>query len=121
MSLQTYEPSVGLTVTDSAIKHIQSELSKTSGKKGFRLYLETSGCSGFMYETELSEGPKEGDEIYPIASGFELYVPTKDLPVLNGTVIDFITVGLNSMFQFRNPNVTGECGCGESFSVTEEA
>jgi len=25
------------------------------------------------------------------------------------------------MFEFRNPNVTGECGCGESFSVTEQA
>lgn len=121
MSLNTFDPTVGLTMTDSAIKHIQSELNKASGSKGFRLYLETSGCSGFMYETELTDGPKDGDETFPISDGIELYVPKKDLPVLNGTVIDFIKVGLNSMFQFKNPNVTGECGCGESFSVTEEA
>lgn len=121
MSLQTFDPSVGVTVTESAIQHIEKELSKASGKHGFRLYLETSGCSGFMYETELTDGPKDGDRVFPVAGGIELYVPEKDLPVLNGTEIDFIKVGLNSMFQFRNPNVTGECGCGESFSVTEEA
>lgn len=121
MSINTFDPTVAISVTESAIKHIQKELSKATGKKGFRLYLETSGCSGFMYETELTEGPKEGDRVFPVNSELDLYVPEKDLPVLNGTEIDFITVGLNSMFQFKNPNVTGECGCGESFSVTEEA
>jgi len=120
MSLHTFDPTVGVSVTENAIKHIQSELSKESDKKGFRLYLETSGCSGFMYETELTDGPKEGDQTFMITEQVALYVPEKDLPVLNGTEIDFIKVGLNSMFQFKNPNVTGECGCGESFSVTEE-
>lgn len=121
MSIETFDPTVGVTVSDAAVQHIRKELSKEADKKGFRLYLETSGCSGFMYETELTEGPKDGDQIFPITDDLDLYVPEKDLPVLNGTIIDFIKVGLNSMFQFKNPNVTGECGCGESFSVTEEA
>lgn len=121
MSIQTFDPTVGVSVSETAIKHIQSELGKAPDMKGFRLYLETSGCSGFMYETELTDGPKDGDQVFPISEGLDLYVPEKDLAVLNGTEIDFIKVGLNSMFQFKNPNVTGECGCGESFSVTEEA
>lgn len=119
MSLGIYEPVRGVTLTDNAAQHIQNELEKTSDVKGFRLYLQTSGCSGFMYETELCNAPKDGDEVFEL-NGVEVYVPRKDLPVLNGTVIDFIKVGLNSMFQFKNPNVTGECGCGESFSVTED-
>ena len=49
-----------------------------------------------------------------------IFVPNKDMPLLFGTEIDFVKVGLNSMFQFTNPNVKGECGCGESFTVTEE-
>lgn len=119
MSLETFEPVRGVSLSETAASHIRNELKKTEDMRGFRLYLETSGCSGFMYETELCEAPKDGDDVFEL-EGVQVYIPHKDLPVLNGTEIDFIKVGLNSMFQFRNPNVTGECGCGESFSVTED-
>jgi len=120
MTIATFDPSIAITVTDQAMKHIQKELSKQPSKSGFRLFLQTSGCSGFMYETALTEGPEDEDKVFLINESLSLYVPNKDLPLLNGTEVDFITVGLNSMFQFKNPNVTGECGCGESFSVTQE-
>lgn len=119
-SVESFTPEVGISVTDAAVAHIQRELAKAEGMKVFRLYLQTSGCSGFMYETELVSAPKDGDTAFEVRDDLQVCVPTKDLPLLNGTVIDFITVGLNSMFQFRNPNVTGECGCGESFTVNEE-
>lgn len=119
-SVESFTPDVGITVTDAAIAHIRKELAKAEGMSAFRLYLQTSGCSGFMYETELVASPREDDTAFEVDDNLKVYVPHKDLPLLNGTVIDFITVGLNSMFQFRNPNVTGECGCGESFTVNEE-
>ena len=121
MSLATFDPNVAITLTDTAISHITKQLKKSDDKHGLRFFLESSGCSGFMYETALCEAPEANDKVFNITDNLDLYVPTKDLPMLNGTQIDFITVGLNSMFQFKNPNVTGECGCGESFSVTEEA
>ena len=120
MTLETFDPKVEITLTDTAISHIVKELHKTPEKTGLRFFLETSGCSGFMYETALCESPEESDRVFDISNDLKLFVPNKDIPLLNGTVIDFITVGLNSMLQFNNPNVTGECGCGESFSVTEE-
>jgi len=120
MSLDTYTPELGITISDTARSHIGKALEKEPSKKGFRLFLQTSGCSGFMYETELSEGPERDDTTFHLDNGLDIYIPNKDLPLLNGTEVDFITQGLNSMFQFRNPNVTGECGCGESFSVTQE-
>lgn len=120
MSIATFEPSTSISVSDSAGKHIAKEIKKAGGNKHFRLYLQTSGCSGFMYETELVDTAKDGD-INLKQDGYDLLVAGKDLAVLAGTEIDFVTVGLNSMFQFKNPNVTGECGCGESFSVTEDA
>ena len=120
---ETFDPKqsglYGVQLSESARQHISAELAKSEDMKGFRLFLQTSGCSGFMYQTELKDEAPENDEIFQFDE-LEVYVPRKDLPVLNGTVIDFIQVGLNSMFQFRNPNVTGECGCGESFSVTED-
>lgn len=119
MSVSTFDPSLGVVVSEAAAAHIKQELSKAPEKQGFRLYLETSGCSGYMYETALAEAPADDDAAFNIDEELTVYVPKKDLPLLNGTEIDFIRVGLNSMFQFKNPNVTGECGCGESFSVTE--
>ncbi len=121
MSLATFDPKVEITLSDSAISHISKQLENVPEKKGFRLYLATSGCSGFMYETDLCAGPEADDRVFKITDSLQVFVPNKDLPMLNGTQVDFITVGLNSMFQFKNPNVTGECGCGESFSVTEES
>jgi len=44
-------------------------------------------------------------------------VDDKSLPLVDGTVIDFRRQGLNASFVFHNPNATGECGCGESFTV----
>jgi len=120
MSLATFDPKVEITLTDTAITHIQKELKKTPTNTGLRLYLETSGCSGFMYETALTKAPEADDRVFEINEQLNLFIPNKDIPVLNGTVVDFVTVGLNSMFQFKNPNTTGECGCGESFSVTKE-
>ena len=120
MTVSTFEPSQSISISESAAKHIAKEIEKAGGDKAFRLYLQTSGCSGFMYETELVEQAQEGDIRFN-EYGVQIFVPAKDLAVLNGTEIDFVSVGLNSMFQFKNPNVTGECGCGESFSVTEEA
>ena len=51
------------------------------------------------------------------AEGIRVYVDQLSVPYLTGTEIDYVTEGLNSSLKFRNPNATGECGCGESFKV----
>ena len=53
--------------------------------------------------------------------GIRLVVDRKWLPFVDGTEIDFLKVGLNAQFVFKNPNATGECGCGESFTVAPAA
>jgi len=45
-------------------------------------------------------------------------VDSDALELIDGTVVDFVIDGLNRTFRFTNPNVTGECGCGESFAVS---
>jgi iron-sulfur cluster assembly protein len=49
--------------------------------------------------------------------GIRVVVDPKSLPLVEGTLIDFQRQGLNASFVFHNPNATGECGCGESFTV----
>lgn len=117
-SAETFTPQqVGVTMTPTAIDHVRKQLAKRPEAKGIRLAVRKSGCSGYMYETDWVESPEPDDELFQMDTDVTVYVRRKDLPVINGTEIDFITQGLNSMFQFRNPNATGECGCGESFSV----
>ena len=121
MTIEQFNPDVKVTMSETAIKHSRKEIAKT-GCQGIRLTLETSGCSGYMYEISFvsEEEAKEQqgkDQTFAIEDGVTLYINKQHLPILNGTEIDFITKGLNSMFQFNNPNATAECGCGESFSV----
>jgi iron-sulfur cluster assembly protein len=53
--------------------------------------------------------------------GVKVFVDPDSLTLIDGTEVDFIKQGLNEAFKFRNPNVTGECGCGESFTVDSSA
>jgi len=52
-----------------------------------------------------------------LVAGVEVFVDAESLPQVDGTEIDFTSQGLNQQFVFRNPNVAGECGCGESFTT----
>ena len=49
--------------------------------------------------------------------GVKLYVDPKSFVYLDGTTLDFVTSMMGHGFKFNNPNVRGECGCGESFNV----
>ena len=117
----TFSPNdITVSMTEKALDYARKQLSSNSNAKGIVLGVKKSGCSGFMYETLLSDAPETDDKVFEFDQNVHIFVPNKDMPLLNGTEIDFIKVGLNSMFQFKNPNVKGECGCGESFTVTEE-
>jgi len=47
----------------------------------------------------------------------KVFIDPKSLIYVDGTEMDYVKQGLNEGFEFRNPNVKGECGCGESFTV----
>lgn len=123
MSVQTYVPGdVSVHMTPSAEQQARKEI-KREAARGIRLAVKPSGCSGFMYvldyvreQPEVLEQPA-GDQLLTIADDVTLFIDSKSASVVNGTEIDYVTEGVNSFFKFRNPNATGECGCGESFTV----
>ena len=116
MTAETFTPTVGVTMTPTAVRHVRRQLDKKPEAVGIRLAIKKSGCSGFKYETQWVEHAEADDQVYTV-DGVDIYVKKDHLPMVNGTEIDFITQGVNSMFEFRNPNATAECGCGESFTV----
>ena len=107
---------MGISVTETAAKHIQNQLHSRGNGLGIRIGVKTSGCSGMAYVLEFVDEVEASDEVFE-DFGVKLFVDPKSLAYLEGTQLDFVKEGLNEGFQFNNPNVTAECGCGESFTV----
>ncbi|MEE2729885.1 MAG: iron-sulfur cluster assembly accessory protein [Pseudomonadota bacterium] len=119
MSVQTFIPEQSITLTPAAIQHMAAEVARKDGVNAVRISVKPSGCSGYMYEMELVAAPQANDISIQASDQLTLYVDQDSLPVLKGTELDYVKQGLNAILQFRNPNATSECGCGESFSVTK--
>lgn len=117
MSVETFDVREELlTVTPAAARHFLASL-QPRGLKGVRIDVQESGCTGFKYVlTEVAAG-EDGDVPIHLDNGITLYLAPVALPFLRGTEIDYVREGVNYSLQFNNPNVTAECGCGESFSV----
>ena len=107
---------MSITLTERAAKHVRGSLEKRGKGIGIRLGVKTAGCSGLAYKLEFVDDAPESDRVYE-NHGVKVFVDAKSLVYLKGTTLDFVKEGLNEGFKFVNPNVTGECGCGESFQV----
>ena len=108
---------MAITMTEAAARHIKKQLSKRGRGQGIRLGVRTSGCSGMAYVLEFVDEQLEGDKVFDLQEGVKIFVDPKSLVYMDGTELDFVKEGLNEGFQFNNPNVASECGCGESFNV----
>ena len=83
---------------------------------GLRLGITQTGCSGYSYVINYADEVREADIVFE-DKGVKVVVDPDALAMIDGTEVDFVKKGLNEAFSFRNPNVTGECGCGESFNI----
>lgn len=112
-------PSVDINVTDEALKEIkgfiagEEDLPETAG---LRVRVVPGGCSGFQYSLNIEEESKAGDFILEKAD-VKLFVDMFSAQYLNGITIDYTSNMMGSGFTFDNPNATGGCGCGTSFSA----
>ncbi len=107
---------MGVSLTEAAAGHVRSQLEGRGRGLGIRLGVTTSGCSGMAYVLEFVDEQVPGDQVFE-DHGVRVFVDPKSLVYLDGTELDFVREGLNEGLQFRNPNVSAECGCGESFTV----
>jgi len=107
---------MSVTLTTSAAERVRSFLEKRGRGVGLRLGVRKTGCSGFAYAVNYADEVAAGDVVFE-DRGVRVIVDPDSLRYVDGTEIDFVRQGLNEAFKFRNPNVRGECGCGESFNV----
>ncbi len=112
-------PSVELNVTESASVEIKKFLAGEDDlpdTAGLRVRVVPGGCSGFQYSLNIEEESKQGDFILD-KFGIKLFVDMFSAQYLNGVTIDYTSNMMGSGFTFENPNATGGCGCGTSFSA----
>lgn len=107
---------MAITLTESAARHVANQLQNRGKGVGIRVGITTTGCSGMAYVLEFVDDLDTTDKVFE-DQGIKIIVDPKSLVYLDGTEMDFVKVGVNEGFEFRNPNAKGECGCGESFSV----
>ena len=107
---------MSISLTPTAAERVRSFITEHGKGVGLRLGVKKTGCNGFAYVVNYADTIGAEDEVFE-DQGVKVVVDRDSLRLLDGTEIDFVRHGLNEAFRFRNPNVKGECGCGESFSV----
>ncbi len=107
---------MAISLTDSAARRVRTYLSKRGGGIGLRLGVTETGCSGYSYVINYADQIDDADAVFE-DKGVTVVVDRDALRLIDGTEIDFVQKGLNQAFSFKNPNISGACGCGESFTV----
>ncbi|HEX4086519.1 MAG TPA: iron-sulfur cluster assembly accessory protein [Chthoniobacteraceae bacterium] len=108
-----------ITVTDSAVKQLQTLLADEPGAagKGLRIFVEHGGCAGLQYGMNLDER-KDGDAVID-REGVQVYVDAESAKYLAGSIIDYTDGLTGAGFRIQNPNAVRSCGCGTSFEAPE--
>ena len=123
---------MGITITDpsqqtvpevvSTTEKAREELKKVFAEQnlpegaGLRIGVKGGGCSGFSYVMGFDGAPTEDDYVQDV-DGLNLFVDKKSALYLEGTTLDYVETIQQKGFVFNNPNASGTCGCGQSFSA----
>lgn len=105
-----------ITLTQVAARRIQGFLSEKPAAKGFKIALKKYGCSGWGYDVSLPTIIDKGDLVFT-DKGISIIVPESIVEKIQGMTIDYEKQGINYVFTYNNPQATGSCGCGESFTT----
>lgn len=117
--MSTTTAPVSLNITENAATEIKKFMASEEGlpeTAGLRVRVVPGGCSGFQYSLNIEEESRQGDFVMN-EHGVTLFLDMFSAQYLNGVEIDYVTGVMGSGFTFKNPNATGSCGCGSSFTA----
>ena len=110
---------IDLQLTEKAAEQVRvfMEAEAVSPEKaGLRVSVMPGGCSGFKYGLNIEEAPLD-DDIIKDERGIRLFLDAFSAQYLSGTTVDYVSTINGNGFTFNNPNASGGCGCGSSFSA----
>jgi iron-sulfur cluster assembly protein len=115
----TQQPTVTVQITERATEQVRQFMQQENvpaETAGLRVAVLPGGCSGFKYGLNIEERPFD-DDITLDLNGIRVYVDAFSAQYLSGVTIDYVSSMQGAGFTFTNPNATGGCGCGSSFTV----
>ena len=109
---------MSVTLTPAAAEKVKSLMAQPEQAEatGLRVKVVGGGCSGLSYQIALERSPEDHDSVFE-CEGVSVYIDPKSALFINGTQIDYHESMMGSGFAFSNPNATGTCGCGTSFTA----
>ena len=106
-----------LSLTDAAAERALSLMARSEKPVvGLRVGVSTKGCNGLSYEVAYAHEHSMMEEMVE-DKGVKIFVDPMAIMYVVGSTMDYVEDKFHSGFVFENPNETGRCGCGESFSV----
>ena len=107
-----------IALTSSAADKVRSLMKspENEGATGLRVRVAGGGCSGLTYQLKLERGAEDADQVFE-SEGVQIFLDPKSALFVNGTQINWVESMMGSGFEFKNPNATGTCGCGTSFTA----
>ncbi|MFL2771642.1 MAG: HesB/IscA family protein [Rhodospirillaceae bacterium] len=119
--MKAMDRSAPITITESAFLRAKYLLSRADEPaEGVRIGIDTKGCSGFSYRVEYAYEHRKFEDVIE-RDGVKFFIDPTAVMYLLGSELDYEEGKMESGFVFTNPNETGRCGCGESFSATPKA
>ena len=113
------QPEVAVVITPVAgteVKRFMEAEGVTAEQGGLRVSVQPGGCSGFKYGLLIEDQSAEDDLVIE-QQGFKIFVDPFSAQYIGGITVDYVSSMQGSGFTFKNPNATGGCGCGSSFSA----
>ena len=105
-----------IQLTELAAKKVLKQLEKRGQGIGIQVGVRTTGCSGLAYKLEYVDQTSD-DVVQYESHGVTVFVSHKDLPYIDGMIMDYKRQGLKEGFDFINEKERNRCGCGESFQI----
>ena len=120
-STTTPQPTAGVSVnlTERAAEEVRKFIAAEqvpAETAGLRVSVLPGGCSGFKYSLNIEERALEDDMVIETGA-VRVLVDGFSAQYINGVTIDYTSSMQGSGFTFHNPNASGGCGCGSSFSA----
>ena len=100
---------------EDKVKEIMAE--QPEPYAGLRIQVVGGGCSGFSYRMGFDKNFNDQSDAIFEFDGLKVFIDKQSLVYMDGSEVDYIDGLHGAGFKFNNPNSTGSCGCGSSFSV----
>jgi iron-sulfur cluster assembly protein len=108
----------GITLTPKAVEMAKQKLAHADAPvEGLRLGVKGGGCSGYYYVYEFANKIRPNKDLVFEFDGLRVVVDNRSIELLQGATLDWEQSLMSYGFKWKNPNATGDCGCGESFEV----